>query len=276
MSKNWLNGKTVIISGASGGLGFNIAKKLITKYDCKVIGIARNEQKMLASIQELGDKKSNFTYRLFDVNDSDKWIEFALYLKQNNVSPDVLINNAGFMLPFNKFENYTQKEINEIVSTNFMSHINAIKIIKPLLNNSSTPAIVNIISAAGLCPVVGQSMYCATKFGLKGFTDCLRLELGRDFYIAGVYPGFIKTDILNRMSISDKNNRLIEKLMKPVDKATNIIVRKISKKRNHIVLGVDGKSMNFMMRLFPKTAPKLIRSVLKASKLEMFDDVFNG
>ena len=276
MSKKWLQNKTVIISGASGGLGFNVAKMLIEKYNCKIIGIARNEKKLLDSINSLGDKKDNFSYRIFDVTNKDAWLEFYDYLEKNKIYPDVLINNAGFMLPFDKLENISQEQVEEIVQTNFMSHINATKIIKPLLNKSESPAIVNISSAAGLCAVVGQTMYCATKYGIRGFTDALRVESEKKFYIAGVYPGFIKTNILNRMSISDKNNKLIEKLMKPVDKATKIIVKKISKKRKQIVLGIDGRAMSLMSKLMPITTSKIIRKVLKSSKLEMFDNVFNG
>ena len=65
MKKNYLFNKTVVITGASGGLGFAIAKILIEKYNCKIIGIARNEEKMLNSIQTLGEKKCNFSYHLF-------------------------------------------------------------------------------------------------------------------------------------------------------------------------------------------------------------------
>ena len=81
MKKNYLYQKTVVISGASGGLGFSIAKSLIEKYDCKIIGIARNEKKILNSIESLGCKKDNFSYKLFDVSKRENWTEFYDYLK---------------------------------------------------------------------------------------------------------------------------------------------------------------------------------------------------
>ena len=274
MRKNFLQNKLVIISGASGGLGFSLAKNLIEKFGCKIIGIARNEKKLLSAIETLGNNKSNFSYRIFDVSIRENWINFAKELKDNNIYPDILINNAGFMLPFAKFHKYSNNEIDEIINTNFNAYVYSTKELLPLLKKSTHPAIINISSAAGLTAVVGQSMYCATKFAVRGFTETIQQEYKKEIYIAGVYPGFIRTDILNRQSETSKNNKLINKLMMPVDKATKKIIRGIKNKKKRIVLGIDGKPMSFFGRIFPKLTPALITAVLKSSKLEMFDNVF--
>ncbi len=275
MKKCWLKNKTVVISGASGGLGFELAKRLILQYDCNIIGIARNEKKLLNALEALGEKKEKFTYKLFDVSKKENWVSFYQYLTENNIKIDVLINNAGFMLPFSKFENYSENEINEIIETNFISNVISIKTLLPLLKTSETPAIINISSAAGLCAVVGQSMYCATKFAVKGFTETLQQEYKDKIYVGGIYPGFIRTDILNRQNEKAKNNKLINKMMMPVEKAGKKIIKAIKKKKRRLVIGIDGKPMSFFGRIMPKATPSIISFVLKASKLDLFDDVFN-
>ena len=275
MKKPWIYNKPVVISGASGGLGFAVAKLLIEKFDCKIIGIARNEQKILSAIETLGDKKANFSYQLFDVSKKENWQNFYNYLVKNDIKIDVLINNAGFMLPFSKFEKYSEKEIDEIINTNFVSNVWSTKTLLPLLKQSTTPAIINVASAAGLCAVVGQSMYCATKFAVKGFTETLQQEYKKQIYVGGIYPGFIKTDIMNRQNVDTKNNKLINKLMMPVEKASKKIVKMIKKRKKRLVMGFDGCSMNIFGRLFPKLTPSIITKVLKASKLELFDEIFN-
>lgn len=275
MKKSYLYNKTVVISGASGGLGFAISKLLIEKYNCKIIGIARNEQKMRNAISQLGNGKSNFSYSLFDVSIKDNWCNFAKQLQEKNIQVDILINNAGFMLPFAKFEKYSENEITEIINTNFISNVTAVKEMLPIIKRSDSPAIVNICSAAGLCAVVGQSMYCATKFAMKGFTECLQQEYKKQIYVGGVYPGFIKTDILSRQNVDTKNNKLINKLMMPVEKASKKIVKGIKKRKKRIVMGFDGRSMSFFGRLFPKMTPSIVTKVLRSSKLDLFEDVFN-
>ena len=275
MSKKWLKNKTVVISGASGGLGFSIAKYLIEKFDCKVIGIARNEQKILTAMQTLGDKKVNFSYKLFDVSNKNNWVEFYNYLVKNNIKIDILINNAGFMLPFKKFEKYTEEEIDEIIKTDFSSIIYATKTLLPLLKESSFPSIVNVSSAAGLCAVAGESLYCAVKFGVRGFTETLQQDYKKQIYVGGVYPGFIKTDILSRQVKDAKNDKKISKFMMPLDAATKKIVKGIAKRKKRIIFGYQARFMSFFGRLFPKLTPSLISKVFKLSKMDLFDEVFD-
>ena len=274
MKKHWLNDKTVVISGASGGLGFSIAKTLINKYNCNVIGIARNEGKLLKAIETLGDKKSKFSYKIFDVSIKENWQDFYNYLVDNNIKIDLLINNAGFMLPFKKFESCSDTEIDDIVRTNFLSIVNSTKILLPLIKQSPTPAIVNVASAAGILAVVGQSMYCATKFAVKGFTETIQQDYKGKIYIGGVYPGFIKTDILQRQVDDAKNDKIIGKFMMPLSKATKKIVKGIAKKKKRIAFGYQARAMSLMTRLFPKSAPSIIRSVFKLSKMDLFEQLF--
>ena len=274
MKNNWLNNKTVVISGASGGIGFNLAKILIEKYNCKVIGIGRNEQKFLNNIELLGEKKSNFSYKLFDVSVKENWQDFFDYLVKTNTCVDVLINNAGFMLPFLKLEDIKDEDIEEIIKTNLTSYVHSTRIMLPLIKRSNTPAIINVSSAAGLSPVVGESLYCLTKYGVRGFTETLQQDY-KDIYFGCIHPGFIKTNLMDRMEISNKQNGIIDKVMMPVEKASKKIIKGISKRKKRIVIGLDGRSMHILYRLMPRLGPTIITKVLKLSKLEMFENIFD-
>lgn len=274
MKKCWLFDKNVIISGASGGLGFAISKLLIEIYNCKILGLARNEEKLIKAKNSLGNKKDNFNYLIMDVSKEENWKLLSEYVTANNIRPDILINNAGFMLNFAKFDKYTENDIDEILNTNLKSYIISTKILLPILKNSSCPSIVNIASSAGLCAVVGQSLYCATKFGVRGFTETLQQDYKNQVYVGGVYPGFIRTDILNRQNSETKNNKLINKLMMPVEKAAKKIVKALKKRKKRLVIGLDGGFMNISSKIFPRLTPSIITGVLKSSKLDLFEDVF--
>ena len=72
--KNWLKNKTIVITGASSGFGKLLAEKAVKRYDCTVIGIGRNKEKLERVKNELGDK---FIYFAFDVGVEKEWIDFA-------------------------------------------------------------------------------------------------------------------------------------------------------------------------------------------------------
>ena len=77
MNRCWFDYKTVIITGASSGMGKGLAEKFIRDHNCKVIGIARTESKLQAFKEELGDKGIYFSYYPFDVSVKENWESFA-------------------------------------------------------------------------------------------------------------------------------------------------------------------------------------------------------
>ena len=153
MGQCWIDNKTVVITGASAGIGKGITEKLIKKHNCKVIGIARSKEKTEKFVEELGEYAKNFSYKLFDVSVKENWFEFADYLKENEIKPDVLINNAGILPKFNKTQNYSIEEIEAVMNINFYSAVYSINALLPMILESSTPAVINVASSAALMSV---------------------------------------------------------------------------------------------------------------------------
>ena len=162
MAKNWIDNKTVIITGASSGIGKMLAERLMKEHNCTVIGVARSEKKMITFTEELGDYAKLFSYKLFDVSSYDNWQNFHDWLVENNIKPDVLINNAGVLPRFDRLMHYSKEEIDESINIDFYSAAYSSKIMLPLLLKSETPAIVNVASSAALMALGGTSMYSAS------------------------------------------------------------------------------------------------------------------
>lgn len=270
MKNKWFYGKTVIITGASSGFGKLIAKKLIKKYNCNVIGIARTESKLQSTKEELGDK---FTYRPFDTGIKQNWLDFANYLNANDIKADILINNAGVLPPFTKFTGETET-FDKVMQTNFYAYIYAAEAMLDIIRKSETPAIINVSSSAALASIGGTSAYTSSKSALKSFTEVLALE-NPDMYIAVICPGFSNTEIFRSQKFEkDGEIKTITKLSSKPEKLTDKMLKKIAKKKMRIVVGYDARLTDFFARLFPVTTMKLIRKCLKKSKLSIFDDVY--
>ena len=273
----WLNGKTAIVTGASGGMGAGIAATLIKKHGCTVIGVARSEPKMLKFIEELGEEYRNqFTYKLFDVSVRENWEAFAAELQENGVKPDILINNAGILPKFKRFDRYSYDEINRAMDINFYSCIYSVKTLLPMLLESSSPAIINIDSSAALMTLAGTSMYSASKAALKGFTEALRVEFAGKMYVSLVCPGFTKTDIFRDQggTENDKGAKVMNMISTDCDKMVKMIMRGIEHRYPMQVRGFDAHAMSVFNRLLPVYGSKMFSGVMKLANVDIFKEVF--
>ena len=260
MDQNWMNNTTVIVTGASGGMGKGIAESLIVDHGCTVIGIARSEEKMKKVVEELGPNAEKFSYKLFDVSVEQNWIDFAKYLEDNDIHPDILVNNAGILPKFDRFEHYSMADIDTLL---------------PMILKSKTPGIINIDSSASLMSLAGTSVYSASKAALKSLSESLREELRGKCYVGIVCPGFTKTDIFRSQDASDaKGQKMLNAVSTSCDRMVKMIMHDIRTRRPLGVHGFDAAFMNYFGRLMPVLGGHIFSSVMKISKLPLFDPVF--
>ncbi len=272
----WLKGKTVIVTGASGGMGAGIAATLIKKHGCRVVGVARSETKMLKFIDELGPTYAEqFSYKLFDVSSRENWENFAQELEQEGIVPSVLINNAGILPKFKRFDRYSYEEIERAMNINFYSCVYGVKTFLPVLLQQNDPGIINIDSSAALMTLAGTSMYSASKAALKSFTEALRTEFKGKCYVGLVCPGFTKTDIFrDQENQGDKGQKVMNMISTDCDRMVKMIMFGIEHKRSMMVHGFDAHAMSIFDRIMPVTGSELFSAIMKLADIDLFDEVF--
>lgn len=267
MRKTWVNNKTIVITGASSGMGKELVKLFINNNNCKVIGVARSKEKMEKLVEELGDKKDNFSYYLFDVSNYDAWQNFANSLTQK---VDLLINNAGM---FYGFENFLSVGIDNgklIMDTNFYSVVYGCQTFLPYIDNNG--GIVNICSSDALLAVAGTNYYASSKGAVKSFTQSLIGEFPKK-YIACVFPGFTDTDIFRNVEFTTKEARLLKKFISKCPKISKKIYKSIIKRKKYLVVGYDAKIFKFLSKFGGNGGARLINGVLNKTKLDMFSKI---
>lgn len=275
MNKWWFDYKTVILSGASSGIGKELAIRLIRDHGCKVIGIARTKSKLEALKEELGNKGCNFSYYTFDVSDKAKWFELAETLEKEGIQPDILINNAGILPKFDRFENYTLEEVDQAMEINFFSSVYSMKALMPIILRSENASIINVASSAALCSLAGTSVYSASKAALKSFTDAVREEHRGEMYVGLVCPGFTKTDIFrNQSESSSASQKAMNMVSTDCDKMVDLIIDGMLNKKSDMVFGMDAHLMDIGNKALGVTCSKVASKVMEISKLEIFEDIF--
>ncbi|KAI0538079.1 hypothetical protein GGR58DRAFT_318830 [Xylaria digitata] len=200
-----LAGKTVLITGASSGIGrstaFEFARTAAPAGGLKLVLTARRVdtlKQIAADIQaEVGDGVKVLPVQL-DVSKPDEVRGFVEKLPEEFKEIDVLVNNAGLVKGVAKAPEIAEEDVDIMFSTNVTGLINVTQAILPIFlrrPKGGSGDIINIGSIAGREPYAGGSIYCATKAAVRSFTDSLRKELvASRIRVLEIDPGQVETE----------------------------------------------------------------------------------
>ncbi len=268
----------MVLSGASSGIGLELARLLVQAHGCRVIGIGRRADKLLSAAALInagaGDRGGRFEARAFDVTSAAAWQALADELKSGKVQLDVLINNAGTLLPFARFPlNGGADGVRKLTELNFLSQTVAAEIMLPLLLNSQRGALINMSSSSSLCALPGSAAYSASKAASRAFTEALACEYAGRLYVASVCPGFTQTPIFDNQKPGMKKFLFFSATP---EKMAKRILGGIRRRRRLIVRGLDAHLMSLMYRAFGTQGQRLCASALRRFGGEVFADCFEG
>lgn len=167
-----LNGKRVVLTGASGGIGAAIAAEL-ARQGCQLLLAGRNFDKL----QQLKNSlEGTCNHQLLAVDLTTREGRSQLLEEAASQPVDILINCLGIN-QLALLEHKTEQDVEQILQTNLTVPVLLCQQFTPLLLERPESAIVNIGSILGSIGYAGSTVYCASKFGLRGFTESLRREL---------------------------------------------------------------------------------------------------
>jgi short-subunit dehydrogenase len=197
--------KTVIITGGGSGLGLALAKQYSKEFNVCLIG--RTETKLQQAVEALSQNDNRVTYQVCDVADYEQ-IQTTLHAIFEKESVHLLINNAGIGV-FEPLNALTKDDIELMINTNVYGTIYPSQAVFPLFQKQGYGKVMNIISTAGLRGKVNESVYCATKFAVRGFTESLVKEWeGTSIFPTAVYMGGMDTPFWNETDHIKDRSRL--------------------------------------------------------------------
>lgn len=258
--------KTVLISGASSGIGLDLAKTMHND-GFKVIGLSRKKP-----------YKITFDYIECDLTNKEDIEAKSKLIQEKYKHIDILINCAGVGTG-GAIEEVTYEDLKWVYEVNLFGTIELTKGILPLLRKSEMPKIVNIGSVAGAITIPYQTSYSMSKSSVQVLSEGLRIELKQfGIDVCTVMPGDTKTNFTaNRKTIlneqgpySDYVKRSIAKMEKdeqngvPPSKVVKTIYRVIKRKRMpvQVVVGLDYKILVLLSRILPKRVVEFLVSKL--------------
>ena len=190
--------KYVLITGSSSGIGYEITLKLLG-LGAKVIGIARNHDRSKI-------ENKNYTTYKGDVSAHQKLEILMKQILKKHPQINCFISNAGYG-DFGPLENFSTLQIKNFIATNLTSHLVITKILLPHFKRIKIGDIIFIGSEAGLLGAKNGSLYCAAKFGLRGFSEALSKDVAnKNIRVSIINPGMIKTDFFENLNFEPGNN----------------------------------------------------------------------
>ncbi len=193
MSKREIHGSRAIVTGASSGIGREIALEL-ARQGAELVVVARREERLRQLAKEIHAGGGRVEVVAGDVTDPTTQ-QRAVDLAQSRFGGlDLLVNNAG-VGAMGLFEHADSGRVRRLMEVNFFALVEMTRLALPLLKQGTNPVIVNVGSILGHHGVPHSSEYCASKFAVRGFSESLRAELTiHKIDVLVVSPGTTETE----------------------------------------------------------------------------------
>jgi short-subunit dehydrogenase len=252
------DGKVAVITGAGSGIGRALALDLAARG--AVLALSdKDEVGLLETAERASTRHAREVHTdKLDVSDRAAVAAYAASVAADLGRVNTVFNNAGIAL-HGDFEETPYDEIERIMAVNFWGVVHGSKEFLPHLIASGDGHLVNISSLFGLMGMPGQTAYNASKFGVRGFTEALRMEMliaKHPVQVSCVHPGGIKTAIArNARTTASHDQQSVaqlfdKKLAKTTaERAAQIIVEGVLRNKPRIVVGKDAAFLDGYVRL---------------------------
>ena len=189
--------KTVLITGATSGIGLACARKFAQNGD-RLILTGRNEQRLNEIRKGLTEKGTEVLTLAFDVRNREVAEKLMTELPEEWKKIDVLVNNAGLALGLDPEYEGNLDEWETMIDTNIKGLLTMTRLVVPGMVERNSGHIINIGSVAGDAAYAGGNVYCATKAAVKALTDGLRIDvINTAIRVTNLKPGLVETNFSN-------------------------------------------------------------------------------
>jgi short-subunit dehydrogenase len=262
-----LKGKTILVTGAAGGFGQSMVWQFLRE-GCQLILSDLDEESMRSTTKNtlvthgLPPDGGILGYIAADLSSSEGCD--ALYTKSQSItaSIDILVNNAGISAP-GRFLDIPRERWLSVLYVNLIAPVELTGHFLPAMIKRRSGHIVNIASVASYVATPGLSAYCTSKFGLRGLSDSLAVDVqpyGID--VTTLYPLFARTGILHSPQYGERPSGSIpDFLCYEPDFIISELVKSMKRRKRSVYPGWKTKTIILVQRLFPNVIPFLFARV---------------
>ena len=259
-----LKNKTIVITGASSGIGEAMARVYAAAGARVVLG-ARSADRLAALADELKQKGGKAAWCAVDVTVPEQCKALIDKAVEAFGGIDVLICNAGISMRA-LFDDVDLKVLHRLMDVNFWGTVNCCKYALPYVQ-ASHGSIVGISSVAGLHGLPGRTGYSASKYAMTGFLETLRIEnLKKGLHVMVACPGFTASNVRFAALTADGSQqgetpRDEAKMMTP-EEVARIVARGIRKRKRLCLMEIEGRATHFVKKFAPAFLDRMFYRVM--------------
>lgn len=253
-----LRGRSILLTGASRGIGRCLAEKL-APFGVRLTLAARGEADLRGLADTLRTAGADVLAVPTDVTDPAGREALVRAAVEHGGGLDVLINNAG-VASFGHFDSSSEEILRQVMEVNFFAPAELMRLAIPHLMKGREPAIVNVASLCGRRGLPGWTEHCASKFAIVGLSEALRGEFARfDVDVLLVLPGLVKSDDLGKHLLRNegKMQHLFESAQPP-DEVADAVLRALIKNRNETHVGWQSRWLLRVNRFLPRFVDRMM------------------
>lgn len=260
-----LEAKVLVVTGGGNGIGRKVVLEALRR-GARVAAVDIRQESLdgTAALAGAGERLACFAV---DITDRAATEGLPGEVAAALGAVDGLINVAGIIQPFVKLNELDYEVIERVIDVNLYGTIHMVKAFLPVLLTRPEAHIANVSSMGGFLPVPGQTIYGASKAGVKLLTEGLYAELlDTNVGVSVVFPGAVATEITTNSGVEVPNMDDIDQSKVRTtapDEAARIILDGIEAGDFHIFVGRDAKTMNLLTKVAPRRATHLIYKQMK-------------
>jgi len=269
MARFEFQNKVIIITGASRGIGRELAHQLAREGACLVLA-ARDVQSLEIVKTECEERGGRGIVMPTDVRLQDQCETLIRRTTEEFGRIDALVNNAGITMwaRFDQVNDLTWFE--QIMRTNYFGSLYCTHYALPYLKQTKG-LIVGISSLTGKTGVPTRSAYAASKHAIAGFFDSLRIELaGSGVSVTMIYPGFVASEVRQRALGPDGKplgtSPVRESEVMPVETCARLIVRAMSRRQREMVMTLRGKVGQWLKLIVPGLVDRIALNAIQSGR----------
>ncbi len=242
--------KVVVITGAAGGIGSKLAEHLASRGARLVLTDIRKD-KLEELEMVIKAERSDVRTIEHDVSKPESWDALMREVLYAYGKVDVLVNNAGVVQPAAAW-NISQEKIEQQLKVNLLGTIYGCRAALRVMKAQNFGKIVNVASLGGIVPMPGEAVYCATKYGIRGYSLSLAAELqGTPIEISVVLPDSVDTpQLAYELKHDEAVMSFISAPLKP-EKVARGIVKAVAKKKGEVLIPSGTGCLCRMAMAFP-------------------------